>query len=1315
MENKHNISNTRWYGTTQDERIPKMLLPSFVKVDERSVSDLLAFTSEYSKLINYYNLDNAVDGDWSRFINNDVSIFLATVISTDLTKVEKEHSDLLHDLTNAIHISEKNVMLQDLFKQIIRMAKQINDWYEHALRINRLSPQDANDLEYELENAIHQQLSNELGSLLNFQSDLGFHSRGEYSNEEIEETFNPIWFKPRNILGTRGSLEEELDQQAKISKYTKQVRLLYRKFHSVTSYIIRIAPKYFEQANTDKDDHSPDIGLLITFMKLFRHNQEHINTLTKKHLDFYYYDVLKQKEKGLQADKINVYFKLARHVDYYVLPAGTELDAGRDSEGNNIVYVTDQDIEVNHAEIDSLKSIYISKNSKISKGIGSNYRLVTNIYSAPIANSKDGLGARFLNNNEEWPTFGEEILNRTEDERQMEYAQVGWAVSAPILEMKEGLRIVKFRLEFEQSSIYTMNLLIKDILRNWNESQNSLVYSEGKRQQFLNQQTAQEIESNVEDQEEDKDTVMGDSVGVDRNDVFTRMFKDDSIEAYFSTEDGWYKADTCEVLPPTDWAKSEITIVATLVNSSPPIATCSDEEFSTEFPVVKFMHKNIDTIYSYSFMKELILEQVNIEVTVKGMNDLMLSSSVGALDPSMPFQPFGPLPELGSYLLVGSAELFKKDLTDLRFNIRWHNTPKDKRGFKDYYKVYKQGIENDSFEVQVSALTGGNFFPPEDGDPETQLRYPLFNPNLENREAVSNKTVIKDIDLKAFNIKPDYKIKLPTAFSNNVRSGYFKMELVGPEMAFGHGIYTGIYTKAITHNTMKKKGPDKPVPNEPLIPVIKELSIDYSASTRINLLGTATGEAKIAKLYHIHPFGVMSTFAEGRMEEQSLLPVYDEDGYLFIGFKELNPPCPLSIYFELKENMDLFSYEGVPQKAKVNWSYLVNNKWKSFSETQILDDSTNDFNNSGIISLDLPKDLTKGNDILPAECHWIRVSVEGEPSRLGRAKKVAVQAVSATWKENNNTNVDEHLSKGVEANTVSRFVGIIKEISSIHQPFKSFAGKPGESQLHFYRRISERLRHKNRAIASWDYERLVLERFPFLYQVKCVTYSGNEEVFDHTPGKVSIVVVPKVDGDMKYDLPKVNFTVLEEIKDYLKGTTSPFIDLEVRNPVYERLKISCRVRFEKHKNNGTYLKKLNKDIIEFMCPWLLGINKELNLGGHIPKDMILSFIEKRPYVEFVTRFSVVQVFAEKFGFDIDDTAISFSNSPIVQATKPWAVLIPMEFNPIYLLDDPTFQPSEKASVDTMIIDGDFVVTEEKDFDMDLFNGPKRRSDEEDDY
>ena len=71
---------------------------------------------------------------------------------------------------------------------------------------------------------------------------------------------------------------------------------------------------------------------------------------------------------------------------------------------------------------------------------------------------------------------------------------------------------------------------------------------------------------------------------------------------------------------------------------------------------------------------------------------------------------------------------------------------------------------------------------------------------------------------------------------------------------------------------------------------------------------------------------------------------------------------------------------------------------------------------------------------------------------------------------------------------------------------------------------------------------------------------------------------------------------------------------------------------------------------------------------------------------------------------------------MITATKPWSILIPFEFNQLYLLDDDTFQAPEKAAVSSMIIDGDFVMTDEKERDFDDFVSDKRRKklDEEED-
>jgi hypothetical protein len=1263
-QNKTNILH--WNGTSQNERLLKSLLPNSVKVDEHSMSDLLAYAAKFSEIIQYYDLKNSPVGNWSQFFKKDVSIFLATIISTDMRKIEKEHNKLITILDNAPRAEEKLEALEGLMQQILNMAKQINDWYVETLTMDRLNMIHSSELENELENAIKQQLAQNLMDLLIYQEDLGFNPTGEFSVDKIQENFHKNWFKKHEQIGARNIAIKGQQSADKIKDYTKKIRIQFRTFYSVTAYILQIAPKYLIDSLTKKSDHRPDVALFISFVKMFKKLQNQMNTVTERHLDFYYYNILKQRQKGLSPDRANVYFDVAAHIDTHFLQKGTLVSAGRGTDSIEHFYTTDDDIELNRAKIESLKTLFVSKNPKI--GIGSSYRVITNLYGADIANSKDGKGGRFINDEENWPTFGHEILELPKAEQQMNFASMGWAISAPILEMEEGHRIVTMRFNFVPSTMYTLNLLIKDI--------------------SINQD-------------------------ISREDAFSKIFKN-SLEVYFTTEEGWTPAYTCEVLPPAEWGNPEVTIVATLNAAAPSVIGYNPEVmgegYQTDAPILRVLQRSEGSFFSYSFLKELEVQSVGINVDVKGLKRLSLSSDIGGIYPNVPFQPFGPIPKVGSYFIIGKEEVFKKEITDLQFNIEWHALPEDKKGFRGHYKDYGLGIKNDQYEMKLSALSDGKFYPSKE---ETPLTFKMYETPDDNPHGLSEKTTIANVDVEALNMKVDESFEMPPLYNHEARAGFFKLEITGPQAAFGHSAYAEIYAKKVKFNNQpKRKGPEKILPKQPVTPVMKSITMDYSASTEINVLsiGTLTkGEAAKEQIYHIHPFGIIKTFEKGRASNRLLMPNYDDNAYLYLGIKDLVPPSTLSFYFELKENLNLFSDDASKKhKPEIIWSYIKDDEWKEFSQNMILTDTTNGFNNSGIINLEIPRDLTSGSAILGgSDLHWLRVSIKGEPNLLPRCLNISTQAVSVTWVDNGSSGT--HLLEPLPSSSIKKLASSISQIRGVNQPFPSFGGRPGETKTGFYTRTSERLRHKNRAVSAWDYERLVLDKFPNIHQVKCVTHVGNENFVEH--GVVTLVVVPKIDKNATgYNLPMVNYTILDEIKEYLEQLSSPFVTIEVRNPIYERVKITAGVRFVKGKNNGTYLKKLNQDIVAFMCPWMLGEEQELDLGGTLVKDVILSFIEKCEYVEFVTKFSTVQVFPQDgVGFDVDDTAIHSTNSPLIQATKPWSILIPFEMNPIYFLDEEAFQLPEKASISSMIVDGDFVMTQEKERDLDDYMSDKRRS------
>ena len=102
----------------------------------------------------------------------------------------------------------------------------------------------------------------------------------------------------------------------------------------------------------------PHFALFLTFLQLFRYTQQQLNTLTRRHLDFTYRQLLRMTPQPGRPDQVNVLVDLTPEVAEYLLPAGTLLQAGADSAGQERVYRTDHDLVVNQAQVARLSSVY---------------------------------------------------------------------------------------------------------------------------------------------------------------------------------------------------------------------------------------------------------------------------------------------------------------------------------------------------------------------------------------------------------------------------------------------------------------------------------------------------------------------------------------------------------------------------------------------------------------------------------------------------------------------------------------------------------------------------------------------------------------------------------------------------------------------------------------------------------------------------------------------------------------------------------------------------------------------------------------------
>ena len=144
--------------------------------------------------------------------------------------------------------------------------------------------------------------------------------------------------------------------------------------------------------------------------------------------------------------------------------------------------------------------------------------------------------------------------------------------------------------------------------------------------------------------------------------------------------------------------------------------------------------------------------------------------------------------------------------------------------------------------------------------------------------------------------------------------------------------------------------------------------------------------------------------------------------------------------------------------------------------------------NSGIVTFAVPRDATSDNTLLPDRPVLDpRSGAREERRRVPAATRRGTGDGSGLRRPGQfvRTSRRRRCRPEPSASSTSR----IPRSRASASRFRPSAGAAPNSRQAFYTRVSERLRHKDRAIDLWDYERLILEAFPQIYKVKCLNHT----------------------------------------------------------------------------------------------------------------------------------------------------------------------------------------------------------------------------------
>ncbi len=727
-------------------------------------------------------------------------------------------------------------------------------------------------------------------------------------------------------------------------------------------------------------------------------------------------------------------------------------------------------------------------------------------------------------------------------------------------------------------------------------------------------------------------TLTFNSLDTDNNDRLISFLNENNVKLSdifcisISKENGWITNKKEEI----EYNKIKISIP---VDSDKISAPKFGYFKNIKWPVLKIIFKqNLTFNVFYQKIKNIFLSNINIAIEVRDVGDFIVKNDLQLIDSKKPFEPFGAKPMVGSRCYISHPDLFNKKINSIIFKIDWANI---EQLTDEYYSCYNK------YRGEKKIL-GEQFIEKKDSF-KISIEYPLL-PEAKRTKGLFFK------ESGIYKIKLD-KDDIESSFWNIVEPICWKLQ----QPDFQHSIYPMVAAEksiemaaAIANKkereTIKK---DDYIVNQPYTPVISKMTIDYNAFADLNENNIET------KLFHIYPFGYAEVQPvrddSGVRKKYPFLPKLDNAGELYIGLENFKPSQQsqrLNMLFQLAEgsaNADL-----TPET--VHWDYLSGNQWRSLEDGGILSDGTQGLMNTGIIQFSLP--ASHPSTLLPPELYWLRARIIRHPDSVCDIVDIHTQAVSATLIDQDNA--AGHFQQTLAKETIKKLVNPIPAVKGIRQPYTSFAGKGAEPDELFCTRVSERLRHKQRALTIWDYEHLVLEYFPQIYKAKCIPASSLED--NDNLGAVELIVIPDISNRMPSDPfePKASVQLLSDVQKYLRRFAPDSANIIVKNAEYVPFEISMAVRFVEKCDEGYGKKRLNEELNRFLAPWAYAEkNSEIVIGQTIYASSIINFVERLDYVDYVAHIKF-------FSLNKDDTKKKVEIDELkITTTEEAVVLVPV--------------------------------------------------------
>ncbi|MEE1944505.1 hypothetical protein VRU48_05255 [Pedobacter sp. KR3-3] len=1151
--------------------IEKSLAATSQLVDARTEQDWLFFLGEFATLINFYDQDNTVNGNWAPFLLKDPVFLLATIAKTKVADLHaiyfKTKTRLQQLFAKGIELGKIGIGINDMLEQIFQVFVYLKRWIYYLQTTVE---------EYELKTYILQQVENvyskyfwaisSLRQVLFSTTIIPGISKFDPGKLNAFQTHEElVWKKYENkepyweVLNLQHPINKN-SPEAIFKSLVKAGDGIFVFFNNVVSH----AQQAFEKLSANKSIH-PDTTLLRSFVHLLKIQQAELNKLADKHLDFYYQDILQQVAEPAKADRVFVCAELMASDSLSWLPPATALDAGTDAEKNPVYFANAKGLWLNPAVITGLQTLSktVVGTQQVSYDLGN--------IADPGTLKKDA-----DNHLMTWPPFQAPSAVQT---------AMGIAFASPMLLLKEGNRSINISIEYN-------GLLDLDILE-------TASYALSTATGWLNMAP--------------KTTTISPKGQNQQLQLQFNLLPDQpAIEPILDEAINGFKAD---------WPM--LKIMFQNFPQSGEMAKVIALDIEVEVSGINNLqlyndHGGIIAKAPYPIFGTTPLLNSNFligssEIFSKPLQKLSLALNWGNLpdDFGIYYKAYN------DYLHQKWTAIQNQKKTWLGRFFRWV-----KSWFVKSTDLFEEPFYNGGFKVDFKLLQARSWLPVNavsETDPtHIPSSVPLFDEDADFKLLETTHFTCQPDPIL---LKPDATMQLQAlAYQEESANGFIKLQLAVPTYGFGSELYPAIvYEQALANARLinkRRKKFEEPA-KIPFAPLLNATQAGYTAKQSY-LLSQNNGTDYPLACYHFTPFGNYLSYdqKQGRVNQgfafgtdSQILPMVAEfpyQGFLFMQLHNLLPTSALSIFIEVKPQLS----NKLPS-LPLSCFYWSETGWQVL---EVVADGTGNLSTSGILQVKIPNTIAVQHNTMPKDAYCICLATTEDPSLFAEISLVKTNGFEAermagSWQSLNEVPL-------LPANTILQPKLKLSAIKSLVQPFPSFGGRAAEEATMMNRRIGKRLKTKDRLRSTDDCLLLVKSEFPEIFYAKAV--------YNQLTRNTAIYLVGKAQSGSAGNalLPAVEPVLVKDIQRYVAQRSSAFTTISAQPFEIQYLMVSANISIREGFEPSLMQSAINAALNLYLSPWAESGAEQVTIEEPIGMAQVVNFIKNINGVVDVTDTSL---------------------------------------------------------------------------------------------